>query len=62
MSKGKERKDTSVAVNEMRRIKLERAAIEVANKTDRITKISDLTNHLIDVYLDDAKKDLIGKK
>lgn len=62
MSKGKERKDTSVAVNEMRRIKLERAAIEVANKTDKITKISDLTNHLIDVYLDDAKKDLIGKK
>lgn len=56
-----ERKDTSFRVSELRRIKLEKIAIEVSMKTGKITKISDIINYLLDNYADEAKKDLISK-
>ena len=52
------RKDTSVRVNEMRRNKLEMLAIEISHKSGKLTKMSDIVNHLLDNYLQEAKQDL----
>ncbi|AIZ78923.1 hypothetical protein [Actinobacillus equuli] len=53
------RKDTSVRINEQRRNKLEMLAIEISHKSGRLTKMSDIVNHLLDNYLNEAKQDLI---
>lgn len=53
-----ERKDTSVRINEMRRIKLEKTAIKISYEIGKQVKMSDLVNHLIDNYLQDAEKDM----
>ena len=53
-----ERKDTSVRINELRRIRLEKTAIKISYEIGRQVKMSDLVNHLIDNYLEDAAKDL----
>lgn len=58
----RERRDTSVAVNETRKKKLERAAVDLTILTKKIVKISDLVNYMIDNYLEDAKKDLQHKR
>lgn len=52
------RKDTSVRINEMRRIKLEKTAIKISYEIGKQVKMSDLVNHLIDNYLTEAEKDL----
>lgn len=56
------RTDTTVRVNELRRIKLEKGAIEITVTTGQITKISDVVNYLLDNYLQDAIKDMKAKK
>ena len=53
------RKDTSVRVNEMRRNKLEMLAIEISHKSGKLTKMSDIVNHLLDNYLQESKQDLL---
>lgn len=53
-----ERKDTSVRINELRRIRLEKTAIKISHEIGRQVKMSDLVNHLIDNYLEDAAKDM----
>jgi len=53
-----ERKDTSVRINEPRRIRLEKTAIKISYEIGRQVKMSDLVNHLIDNYLEDAAKDM----
>lgn len=53
---------TSLRVREDRKLKLERAAIEISNKTQRTVKWTDLANYLFENYLNDAKKDMIAKR
>lgn len=53
-----ERKDTSVRINELRRIRLEKTAIKISYEIGRQVKMSDLVNHLMDNYLDEAAKDM----
>ena len=36
--------------------------LEIGNKTGELLKPSEIVNHLIDNYLDDAVKDLISKE
>ncbi|MDP8080014.1 hypothetical protein [Phocoenobacter skyensis] len=56
------RKDTSVRINAQRRNKLEILAIEISHKSGKLTKMSDIVNHLLDNYLNEAKQDLIHKE
>ncbi|MBN6058886.1 hypothetical protein HYE59_01795 [Aggregatibacter actinomycetemcomitans] len=56
------RKDTSVRINGQRRNKLEMLAIEISHKSGRLTKMSDIVNHLIDNYINEAKQDLIHQQ
>ena len=52
------KKYTSLRVSEERKIKLERAAIEVSYATGKQVKWTDVANHLFDEYLNDAKRDM----
>ncbi|MDG6882508.1 Uncharacterised protein [Phocoenobacter uteri] len=56
------RKDTSVRINAQRRNKLEILAIEISHKSGKLIKMSDIVNHLLDNYLNEAKQDLIYKE
>ncbi|CAK2375933.1 hypothetical protein V5098_27200 [Vibrio coralliirubri] len=56
------RGDTTVRVNEDRKMKLQRGAIKIGNQTGQLLKISDIVNHLIDNYSEEAIQDLIHKK
>ena len=56
------RGDTTVRVNEQRKMKLQRGAIKIGNETGQLLKISDIVNHLIDNYSEEAIQDLIHKK
>jgi len=56
-----ERKDTSIRINEDRKIKLERTAVDLTTLTKKIVKMSDVVNYMIDNYLQDAKKDIQAK-
>lgn len=60
--KDMKRGDTTVRVNEDRKMKLQRGAIKVGNQTGQLLKISDIVNHLIDNYSEEAIQDLIHKK
>lgn len=53
-------KRTTVSITEQRRIKLERLAIEATMKTGKTVKWTDIVNHLIDHYAEEAKKDISG--
>lgn len=55
------RGDTSVAINYERKSKLQDAAVDITIATRKEMRISTLVHHLIDNYLDDAKKDLKAK-
>lgn len=57
-----ERRDTSVRLNEARRNKVEKIAIELSYETGRIIKMSNIINHLIDNYIKDAKRDIKEKR
>lgn len=57
----KRRGDTSVRVNESRKLKLERAAIDLSYETRRQIKMADIVNYLIDNYMKDAVKDIKAK-
>lgn len=52
------KKYTSLRVAEERKMKLERAAIDVSYATGKSIKWTDLANYLFDEYLDEAKKDM----
>ncbi|EGU32227.1 hypothetical protein [Vibrio scophthalmi] len=52
------KKYTSLRVSEEKKIKLERAAIEISYATGRQIKWTDVANHLFDQYLSEAKKDM----
>lgn len=56
------RGDTTVRINEKRKMQLQREAIKIGNETGQLLKISDIVNHLIDNYTDDSVKDIIDKK
>ncbi len=43
---------------EKRNIRLEKTAIKISYEIGRQVKMSDLVNHLIDNYLEDAAKDM----
>lgn len=49
---------TSLRVSEERKIKLERAAIEISYATGKQVKWTDVANHLFDQYLNEAKRDM----
>ncbi|WP_208181186.1 hypothetical protein [Shewanella algae] len=57
----KRRGDTSVRVNEQRKLKLERAAIDLSYETRQQVRMADIVNYLIDNYMRDAVKDIKGK-
>lgn len=57
----KKRTDTTVRINEERKLELKRRILEIGNKTGELLKQSELVNYLIDNYLDDAVKDIISK-
>lgn len=52
------KKYTSLRVSEEKKIKMERAAIEVSYATGKQVKWTDVANYLFDQYLNDAKKDM----
>ncbi|MEX0447806.1 hypothetical protein [Xenorhabdus sp. SGI246] len=54
------RGDTTVRINEERKLELKRRIIEIGNKTGEIVKSSELVNQLIDNYLDEVVKDTIA--
>ncbi|WFQ80604.1 hypothetical protein PXH59_05660 [Xenorhabdus sp. SF857] len=56
------RADTTVRINEDRKLELKRKILEIGNKTGELLKQSELVSYLIDNYLDDAVKDIIAKK
>lgn len=56
------RGDTTVRINEDRKLELKRRILEIGNKTGDIPKSSEIISYLIDNYLDDAVKDMINKK
>ena len=62
MKKETKRGDTTVRINENRTLELKRRVLEIGNKTGELLKPSEIVNHLIDNYLDDAVKDLISKE
>jgi hypothetical protein len=52
------KKYTSLRVSEEKKIKLERAAIEISYSTGKQIKWTDVANYLFDEYLNEAKKDM----
>lgn len=56
------RGDTTVRINEDRKLELKRKILEIGNKTGEILKTSEIVSYLIDHYLDDAVKDIVAKK
>lgn len=58
----KKRTDTTIRINEERKLELKRRILEIGNKTGELLKQSDLVNYLIDNYLDDGVKDIIAKQ
>jgi len=56
------RNDTTVAINSDRREKLQNAAVNITIATREPCKVSKVVQYLIDNYLDEAVKDLKGKK
>lgn len=60
MRKAPLRSDTTVRINEERKLEIKRRIIEIGNKTGEILKVTDVTNYLIDNYLNDAVNDIIS--
>lgn len=61
MSKTK-RNDTTVAINGARNKALTDAAVKVTIATKEVCKMSEIVQHLIDNYLDEAVEDLKNKE
>ncbi|MCX8678376.1 hypothetical protein J3U22_02030 [Gilliamella sp. B2865] len=61
MNKSNKRGDTTVRINEDRKLEIKRKILEIGNKTGEILKPSEIVSYLIDNYLDDAVKDIINK-
>jgi len=51
-------KAAQIRINPERKLKLEKAALEITLKKSKITKYTDVVNYLIDNYLNDAVKDI----
>ncbi|ECU5461282.1 hypothetical protein APM95_09365 [Salmonella enterica subsp. enterica serovar Muenchen] len=51
-----------VAVTEETKMRIERIALEVSNKTGRITKWSEVVHYLIENYLEDARQDMLNQR
>ena len=58
----KKRKDTTIAINGERKEALQEAAVEITIATRETIKPSTIVQYLIDNYLDEAVKDLKGKR
>ena len=56
------RGDTTVRINEERKLELNTKILEIGNKTGDILRASEIVSYLIDNYLNDAIKDIISKK
>lgn len=56
------RTDTSVAINGERKEKLQDAAVEITISTRQMIKVSQIVQHLIDNYLDEAVKDIKAQR
>ncbi|NLD08801.1 MAG: hypothetical protein GX667_04330 [Xanthomonadaceae bacterium] len=52
-------KATTLHVNDQRKRKLDRLALEVSYKSGKMITWTELVNYTLDNYLDDAVKDLI---
>ena len=57
MTKKPEVKSGQMRINAERRLKLEKAALEITIKTGKITTYTDVANYLFDHYTEEAKKD-----
>ena len=55
-------KYTSLRVAEERKMRLERAAIDISYKTGTQVKWTEVANYLFDNMLEEAKKDMAGKR
>ena len=53
---------TSLRVREDRKMKLERAAIDISNITKRTVKWTDVANYLFENHLKEAVKDMKAKR
>ncbi|GAB1674556.1 hypothetical protein JNE12001_04250 [Escherichia coli] len=62
MKKETKRGDTTVRINENRKLELKRTVLAIGNRTGELLKPSEIVNHFIDNYLDDAVIDLISKE
>lgn len=60
MKKPMKRGDTTVRISEERKLEIKRRIIEIGSKTGEVIKATDITNHLIDNYIDEAVKDIIS--
>lgn len=60
--KKRTRTDTSVAINEERNIRLQKAAVDITIARQEVFKMSEIVQFLIDEYLEDAVKDLKNKR
>jgi hypothetical protein len=49
---------TTMSITNERKIKLEKKALEVGLKVGRVIKWTDIVNHLIDEYTNDAADDM----
>lgn len=55
------RSDTTVRINESRKIKIKKKILEIGNYTGDIMKPSEIVSYLIDNYIDRAVKDITEK-
>jgi len=60
--KKQKRADTTVAINGERNTRLQKAALDVSIAKQKIFKMSEVVQYLIDNYLEDAVKDLKNQK
>ncbi|ENG0696742.1 hypothetical protein ABSZ42_004893 [Salmonella enterica subsp. enterica serovar Newport] len=60
MKRPTKRGDTTVRVSEERKLEIKMKIIEIGSRTGEIIKTTDITNHLIDNYLNDAVNDIIS--
>nr|CBA71866.1 hypothetical protein ARN_05590 [Arsenophonus nasoniae] len=58
--KGENMARKHIAVTEETKMKIERVALEVSNKTNNIIKWSEVVHYLIENYLEEARKDMLN--
>lgn len=54
-------KRTTISINQDQRLKLERLAVNATIKSEKTIKWTDIVHHMIEIYSEDAAKDLEHK-